>query len=96
MDPSDRRYHPGLDGIRALAVGLVLVFHSGLGWVDGGFLGVSVFFTLSGFLITSLLLAEIGDEQRSGRVALGRFWGRRLRRLAPASLACLAAIAMLG
>ena len=96
MDPSDRRYHPGLDGIRALAVGLVLVFHSGLGWVDGGFLGVSVFFTLSGFLITSLLLAEIGDERHAGRVALGRFWGRRLRRLAPASLACLAAITLLG
>lgn len=93
MDPSDRRYHPGLDGVRAVAVALVLVFHSGLGWVDGGFLGVSVFFTLSGFLITSLLLDEVGF---GGHVSLRRFWGRRVRRLGPASLACLLAIALVG
>ena len=76
-------YQPGLDGLRAVAVIVVLVFHSDLGWMPGGFLGVSVFFTLSGFLITSLLLAEIG---RVGRVDLPAFWERRVRRLLPASL----------
>ena len=76
-------YQPGLDGLRAVAVIVVLVFHSELGWMPGGFLGVSVFFTLSGFLITTLLLAEI---DREGRVDLPAFWERRLRRLLPASL----------
>ncbi|MFM8483231.1 MAG: acyltransferase family protein, partial [Actinomycetota bacterium] len=77
---------PGLDGLRGVAVIMVLVFHSGLGWLPGGFLGVSIFFTLSGFLITSLLLGEI---ESSGRIGLGSFWSRRLRRLLPASLAAI-------
>jgi peptidoglycan/LPS O-acetylase OafA/YrhL len=77
------RYLPGLDGLRALAVIVVLLFHNGFSWMRGGFLGVSVFFTLSGFLITSLLLAE---RSASGTVALGAFWRRRFRRLLPASL----------
>ncbi|MFM8857601.1 MAG: acyltransferase family protein, partial [Actinomycetota bacterium] len=76
-------YRPGLDGLRAVAVILVLVFHSDLGWIPGGFLGVSVFFTLSGFLITSLLLSEVED---GGRVDLGAFWERRFRRLLPPAL----------
>jgi peptidoglycan/LPS O-acetylase OafA/YrhL len=76
-------YRPGLDGLRAVAILLVLVFHSDLGWLPGGFLGVSVFFTLSGFLITSLLLAEVGE---SGRVDLADFWVRRIRRLLPPAL----------
>ena len=76
-------YRPGLDGLRAVAVVLVLVFHSDLGWFPGGFLGVSVFFTLSGFLITSLLLAEVGNL---GRVDLVGFWERRFRRLLPSAL----------
>lgn len=76
-------YRPGLDGLRAVAVVLVLVFHSDLGWLPGGFLGVSVFFTLSGFLITSLLVSEVGN---SGRVDLANFWERRFRRILPPAL----------
>ena len=75
-------YNPALDGIRGLAVGAVLLFHGGFTWARGGFLGVSTFFTLSGFLITSLLVVEFG---RSQRVGLTAFWARRLRRLLPAS-----------
>jgi peptidoglycan/LPS O-acetylase OafA/YrhL len=86
------RYDPALDGIRAVGVALVLLFHGGVSWATGGFLGVSVFFTLSGFLITSLLLAEQGT---TGALGLGHFWVRRLRRLMPAALACLALILVL-
>lgn len=76
-------HHRGLDGLRGIAVILVLVFHSGLDWLPGGFLGVSLFFTLSGYLIVNLLLVE---GERVGRIDLRAFWSRRLRRLAPASL----------
>ena len=70
-----------LDGLRALAVGLVLADHGGIPGMSGGFLGVDVFFVLSGFLITSLLLDELG---RTGRIDLANFWIRRARRLLPA------------
>jgi peptidoglycan/LPS O-acetylase OafA/YrhL len=82
-------YQPALDGVRAVAVVLVLLYHAGFGWMSGGYVGVSVFFTLSGFLITSLALAEHG---RSGRIDVGAFYGRRLRRILPASLVCLAGV----
>ncbi|HEY8544768.1 MAG TPA: acyltransferase family protein [Acidimicrobiales bacterium] len=82
-------YNPALDGIRGLAVGAVLFFHGGFSWARGGYLGVSTFFTLSGFLITSLLLVE---HRRSGRIRLTAFWARRLRRLLPASAATLAGL----
>ena len=75
------RYEPGLDGLRALAVVAVVLFHDGR--LRGGFLGVSTFFTLSGFLITGLLLTE---QRHTGRVSLRRFYTRRLRRLLPAAL----------
>lgn len=81
-------HHPGLDGLRGVAVVLVLLFHSGLGWLPGGYLGVSLFFTLSGYLIVDLLLVE---GERSGRIDLAAFWSRRLRRLAPASSMVVAA-----
>jgi peptidoglycan/LPS O-acetylase OafA/YrhL len=77
-------YEPGLDGLRALAVVAVLAFHDGR--LRGGFLGVSTFFTLSGFLITRLLLAE---QHRAGTISLRRFYVRRIRRLLPAALAGL-------
>ena len=72
---------PGLDGIRAVAIAAVLLFHAGVAWFGGGMLGVDVFFALSGFLITTLLVSE---RRRSGRVRLGRFYERRARRLLPA------------
>lgn len=71
----------GLDGLRAIAVGLVLVYHLFPEALPGGFLGVDVFFVISGFLITSLLLRE---WQRAGRIDLVAFWRRRARRLLPA------------
>src|SRR5579884_3529098 len=83
-------YLPGLDGVRALAVAGVLAYHAGVGWTGGGLLGVDVFFVLSGFLITTLLLGEHG---RTGGVSLRRFWCRRARRLLPALFLALAGVA---
>jgi peptidoglycan/LPS O-acetylase OafA/YrhL len=85
-------YQPALDGVRALAVAAVLIFHGYPGWLPGGFLGVDAFFVLSGFLITSLLLSE---RERTGRISLARFWARRARRLLPALLLVLVAVAVL-
>jgi peptidoglycan/LPS O-acetylase OafA/YrhL len=84
-------YYPGLDGLRAVAVAGVLAFHSGFDWARGGHLGVSTFFTLSGFLITLLLIVE---RERTGRIALPAFWARRFRRLMPAALMGLGGIAL--
>ncbi len=75
---------PALDGLRAVAVALVVAFHTG--HLSGGFLGVDLFFALSGFLITTLLLDEHAE---SGHIALGAFWGRRARRLLPALVVVL-------
>jgi peptidoglycan/LPS O-acetylase OafA/YrhL len=74
-------YQPGLDGLRAISVIAVICYHAGFAWMHGGFFGVEVFFVVSGFLITSLLIEE---RERSGRVALRQFWYRRARRLLPA------------
>ncbi|MGA9114327.1 MAG: acyltransferase family protein [Candidatus Dormiibacterota bacterium] len=74
------RYIAGLDGLRAVAVLAVVLYHLNVGWASGGLLGVGVFFVLSGYLITDLLLAE---REREGAIALGRFWLRRARRLLP-------------
>lgn len=76
-------HRPGLDGLRGLAVAGVLAFHSGFSWAAGGYLGVSAFFTLSGFLITTLL---VGEQRGTGSVDLRAFWIRRFRRLLPAAL----------
>ena len=83
-------YLPGLDGMRAIAVIAVLLYHAQVGWVPGGYLGVEVFFVISGFLITSLLLAE---REQTGQIALGVFWTRRARRLLPALFTVLAVVA---
>jgi peptidoglycan/LPS O-acetylase OafA/YrhL len=80
MTPSGRiEHHPALDGLRGAAVAAVVVFHAG--YLRGGYLGVDLFFTLSGFLITSLLLGEI---RTNGTVRFREFWARRARRLLPA------------
>lgn len=77
-------YIPALDGIRALAILVVIVFHSGPPFLRGGFLGVDIFFVLSGFLITTLLQHEI---TRTGKIDIRRFYARRFKRLTP-PLAC--------
>ena len=79
--PTRLEHVKGWDGLRGLAVLAVVVYHLNARWLPGGFLGVSAFFTLSGFLITSLLVTE---ARRSGTNDLGRFWARRARRLYPA------------
>jgi peptidoglycan/LPS O-acetylase OafA/YrhL len=85
------RYLPALDGLRAFAVLAVMCYHGGMSWALGGFLGVDAFFVLSGFLITSLLLAEWRD---TGGIALAAFWIRRAKRLLPALFLLLAGIAL--
>ena len=84
-------YRPALDGIRAVAVVAVIAYHLGYGRVRGGFLGVDVFFVLSGYLITSLLLAE---HTRTGGIDLVAFWFRRARRLLPALFLMLFVLAI--
>ncbi len=81
---------PGLDGVRALAVLAVIAFHLGMRMTPGGFLGVDIFFVLSGYLITDLLVAQ---WTRHGQLDLRRFWIRRARRLLPALAVLLVAVA---
>jgi len=85
------RYLPGLDGLRALAVIGVLLYHAEVPWAPGGFLGVEMFFAISGYLITALLL---GERLGSGTIVLRDFWMRRARRLLPALYLFLAATAV--
>jgi peptidoglycan/LPS O-acetylase OafA/YrhL len=80
-------FRPDIEGLRAVAVLSVLIYHAGLAWVPGGYVGVDVFFVISGFLITSLM---VRDVERRGRLGLTDFWARRARRLLPASTLVLA------
>lgn len=84
-------YQPALDGLRALSVVAVIAYHARLAWIPGGFIGVEVFFVVSGYLITTLLIEE---RLRSGSVSLKQFWIRRARRLLPAPFAMLCASAI--
>ena len=77
-------FRPDVEGLRAVAVVLVVAFHAGFGAVPGGYVGVDVFFVISGFLITSLLVDEV---RATGSISIGGFYARRARRLLPA--ACL-------
>lgn len=82
-------YMPALDGLRALAVVAVVLYHGEVGGIPGGFLGVEIFFVISGYLITALLLSE---RQRTGSTAYVAFWIRRAKRLLPALFALIAVV----
>lgn len=88
--PSSLRFRPDVQGMRAIAVALVVVFHSGLAF-DGGFLGVDVFFVISGFVIGRLLVRDLTG---TGRIDLGDFYSRRVRRILPALCAVLVFVAI--
>src|SRR5690606_790013 len=79
--PTQSRFRPDIEGLRAIAVLLVLFFHAGLP-PRGGYIGVDIFFVISGFLITSLLVRE---AERTGTISLSQFYARRVRRLLPAA-----------
>jgi peptidoglycan/LPS O-acetylase OafA/YrhL len=80
--PGDRRFRPDVDGLRAIAIALVVLFHAGVPGLTGGFVGVDVFFVISGFVITGVLLRE---RTTSGRNSILAFYGRRARRIIPAA-----------
>ena len=84
-------YHAALDGLRAIAVLSVIAYHDNYGWAKGGFLGVDMFFVLSGFLITTLLVLEF---RRASTIHLAAFWARRARRLLPALFLVLVFVAI--
>lgn len=85
------RYRPDIDGLRAVAVLLVLFFHTGMGF-SGGYIGVDVFFVISGFLITGLIL----KQQQAGNFYLSNFWTRRIRRIIPAAFVMAAVTLVVG
>ena len=87
-----RGFRPDIEGLRAVAIGLVLVYHAGVKQLPGGFVGVDVFFVISGFLITGLLIREL---ERNGRISLSNFYARRAKRLLPAAALVLAVTALL-
>jgi len=89
--PARLGYIPALDGLRAIAVVAVLLYHADQKWIPGGFLGVDVFFVISGYLITCLLLS---DFQQTNGIGLKRFWYRRARRLLPALFAMLFVVSL--
>lgn len=88
MNHADRRYRPDIDGLRALAVVLVMVFHAFPPRLPGGFVGVDVFFVISGYLITGIIL----EARAAGRFSYARFYARRIRRIFPALVILLAAL----
>jgi len=87
VSPSSFSYRPDIDGLRALAVVPVVMFHAGVGFTKGGYVGVDVFFVISGYLITSIIAGEMAE----GRFSFARFYERRARRLFPALFAVLLA-----
>ena len=94
-DPPQGRkgLRPDIEGLRGIAVGVVLAYHVGISLIPGGFAGVDIFFVISGFLITSLLLGEIA---RTGRVSITGFYARRARRLLPAASLVIIVTTLLG
>jgi len=92
MNRADRRYRPDIDGLRALAVGVVLIFHAFPGSLPGGFVGVDVFFVISGYLISGIILSTIA----AGRFSYSGFYARRIRRIFPALTVILIAVMAAG
>ena len=86
MTARDETFHPDIEGLRGLAVGVVVLFHANLFAMVGGYVGVDVFFVISGFLITGMLLRE---RTRTGRISLVQFYARRARRILPAAVVVL-------
>ena len=86
-------FRPDIEGLRGIAILLVLLFHAGLPWTPGGFVGVDVFFVISGFLITGKLWRE---SQQPGGLSITKFYAWRIRRLLPAALVAVAVIALVG
>jgi peptidoglycan/LPS O-acetylase OafA/YrhL len=86
-------YRPDIDGLRAIAVAIVVAFHAGVPGFTGGYVGVDVFFVISGYLITGLLVEELREK---GTISLSRFYARRVRRLLPALALVLASTLLLG
>ena len=80
-----------LDGLRAVALLIIMGYHFGVGWLQGGFFSLDIFYVLSGYLITGLLL---GEWARAARIRLGAFWLRRARRLLPALLVVLVVVTL--
>jgi len=91
-DPADRAFRPDVEGLRAVAVVLVVLFHSGISALSGGYVGVDVFFVISGFVITGVLLRE---RAATGRTSILAFYGRRCRRIIPAASLVIVATVLL-
>ena len=91
-EPGRRALRTDIEGLRAVAVSVVVLWHAGVSWLPGGFTGVDMFFVISGFLMSGVLLGQIA---RDGRVRLGNFYARRARRLLPAALTAQVGIAVL-
>src|SRR3954466_15039972 len=89
---SKNNFRPDIEGLRAIAIVAVLLCHAGIPFLAGGYVGVDVFFVISGFLITRLL---VGEMDRTGSISLLRFYARRARRLLPLTLVVLAVVALL-
>ncbi|HEX5912326.1 MAG TPA: acyltransferase, partial [Rubrobacter sp.] len=92
MKPPKEGFRPDVEGLRAVAVGVVLLYHAGVPFAPGGYVGVDVFFVISGYLITGLLLREL---EKTGTVSLARFYSRRAKRLLPLTVVVLAFVVVL-
>src|SRR5271165_6400435 len=89
---SSLKYRADIDGLRAVAVLAVLAYHIGVSAVSGGFVGVDIFFVISGYLISAIILREV----RSGKFSIARFYERRIRRILPALLGVIIAVLAVG